>query len=335
MNDISETSPAIGHAQPGAAGGFLVERTASRGGTALAGFEIVEYTDPFCPWAWGTEPKLRRLRLALGADPSWRRVFGILVDGPAGVLDDPAAEIEEQYGRWAAVIAHTGAPIPARLEWPVSSSWSASWAVKAAEQPGLGVADAVLRRLRESLFLFGRPGDSVRAIAEAVDGVPDLDVESLLDELEGDAVRIAVQADWEETRSPLDPVIGLSEPPPHPGGAAPDGDRLRYRFPTLVVRGPEGTAIVPGWRSYDTYVDAVRYVAPATAISDGLVPTGDDALDLFETLTQVDIDTLTATRQPPTRAARVETRNGPVWTRRGRGARARTSANGRSREAAV
>jgi len=28
--------------------------------------EVVEYTDPWCSWAWGTEPKLRRLRWRWG-----------------------------------------------------------------------------------------------------------------------------------------------------------------------------------------------------------------------------------------------------------------------------
>jgi predicted DsbA family dithiol-disulfide isomerase len=277
--------------------------------------EIIEYTDPFCSWAWGTEPKLRRLRLALGADVSWRQVIGILYDGSAGASEDRAAEIEAQYERWADVIPHTGAPIPTALEWPVSSSWPASRAIKAAElqEPGLG--GLVLRRLRESLFLFGRPGDDAGTIGEALDGVPGLDVETLLDDLDDDLVKTAADSDWEETRNPLEAVIGLTEPAPHHGAAAPDRDRLRYRFPTLVIRGPQGTTVVPGWRDYDTYVDAVSRVAPDATISDGRLPTADDALDLFETLTEVDLAALTVTSSAPARAVSLQTRNGSVWVR--------------------
>ena len=46
----------------------------------MTGIEIVEYTDPACPWAWGSEPKFRRLRDGLGPGAVWRRVFGILFD---------------------------------------------------------------------------------------------------------------------------------------------------------------------------------------------------------------------------------------------------------------
>ncbi|RSM37656.1 hypothetical protein DMA12_36115 [Amycolatopsis balhimycina DSM 5908] len=35
--------------------------------------EVVEYTDPACPWVWGSEPKFRRLRAEL-PDARWRRV---------------------------------------------------------------------------------------------------------------------------------------------------------------------------------------------------------------------------------------------------------------------
>ena len=76
--------------------------------------EITEFTDPFCSWAWGTEPKLRRLKLALGGQARWRKVIGILYDGPQGGDSDPAS-IVAQYERWGEVMAHTGAPTPARL----------------------------------------------------------------------------------------------------------------------------------------------------------------------------------------------------------------------------
>jgi predicted DsbA family dithiol-disulfide isomerase len=300
---------------------FIIEPSALRAARTSAAVEVVEYTDPFCPWAWGTEPKLRRLRLALGGDLGWRRVLGILVDGGAGAVEDPGAEAEAQYGRWMDVAAHTAAPMPTRLEWPVSSSWPASRAVKAAEQQGSGVADVVMRRLRESLFLFGRPGDSNATVADALDGADGLDLRALLDEIDSDTTVAAVAADWEETRSPLQAVVGLTQPLPHPGGAAPDGERLRYRFPTLVISGAAGTAVVPGWRSYQSYVDAIRHVAPTASVADGRVPTGDDALELFETLTEADIGTLTVTHEVPTRAVVLEARAAGVWTRPGREAR--------------
>jgi len=45
----------------------------------VTNIEVVEYTDPWCSWAWGTEPKLRRLRWRYGDRLDWRTVVGDLV----------------------------------------------------------------------------------------------------------------------------------------------------------------------------------------------------------------------------------------------------------------
>jgi hypothetical protein len=37
--------------------------------------DVVEFTDQDCSWAWGTEPKLRRLRWRYGPLLRWRRVM--------------------------------------------------------------------------------------------------------------------------------------------------------------------------------------------------------------------------------------------------------------------
>ncbi|MFE9429029.1 DsbA family protein [Kitasatospora sp. NPDC006697] len=56
---------------------------------------MVEYTDPLCPWAWGSEPKLCLLQRALASSPAavrHRRVFGVLFDEGGDPAPDPAAE---------------------------------------------------------------------------------------------------------------------------------------------------------------------------------------------------------------------------------------------------
>jgi len=274
--------------------------------------EVVEFTDPFCSWAWSTEPKLRLLRTALGHDVRWRQVVGVLVDGEPeqGDLD---TRVADQIERWEAVVAHTHAPLPVRLEPPAGTSRVAARAVKAAEFQGRDAGRRALRRLRESLFVFGRPADDEAAIVAALTDLAGLDVDALRADLDAPDVHAAAQADWEETRNPLPAVIGIEEPAPHPGGAAPDGDRLRYRFPTLVVHGPAGTAVVPGWRPLETYVAALAAAAPALRLDPSPPFTAEQALERYETLTAVDLDLLTGARRAPRRAARLALRNGPVW----------------------
>jgi predicted DsbA family dithiol-disulfide isomerase len=231
--------------------------------------DVVEYTDPACPWAWGSEPKFRQLRAELGVELGvavrWRRVFGILFDEGEAPAPDPAAEAAWYLTELEEISGHTGAPYPERLGWVSRSSWPASLAAKAAEQQGPEIAGAALDRLRETTFVDGEPADTPERVIAALRGrVPGLDLDTLAKEAAGDEVRAAVRADWAETRRPCDEVLTLTVPGRHPGRAKPLGedpsDGYRYALPTLIFSGPVGRAVVPGWRPLEEYLDAARHV---------------------------------------------------------------------------
>ena len=86
-----------------------------------------------------------------------------------------------------------------KLERPAGTSRVAARAVKAAELQGRDAGRRALRRLRESLFVFGRPADDEAAIVVALTDVAGLDVDALRADLDAPAVHAAAQADWEET----------------------------------------------------------------------------------------------------------------------------------------
>ena len=122
--------------------------------------EVVEYTDPGCSWAWGSEPKLRLLRWRFGDRLRWRRVLGGLIGDMRNYLDGfDAVQAAPGFSRyWAHVAATTGMPYPAGLSWMYRSTEPACLAAKAAELQSADVAERVLRRLREEfgdLFLDG------------------------------------------------------------------------------------------------------------------------------------------------------------------------------------
>lgn len=231
--------------------------------------ELVEYTDPACPWAWGSEPKFRRLRALLaerGVTVGWRRVFGILFDEGEPPAPDPRAEAAWYLEELKEISGHTGAPVPARLSWVSATSWPASLAAKAAEQQGPEIAEAVLNRLRETTFVDGTPADTPERVLDAVRGLDGLDLDALAKAATGPQVLAAVRADWAETRAPCAEVMRITEPGRHNGRAKPLGedpaDGFRYALPTLVFAGPGGRAVVPGWRPLEQYLDAARVAVP-------------------------------------------------------------------------
>ena len=303
--------------------------------------EVVEYTDPLCPWAWGSEPVFRGLRTALAGRVRWRRVFCILFDHDDDPAPDPAAETA-WYARYVEGIAgHTRAPRALRLSRVAASSWPSSLVAKAAEFQGPEVADRVLRRLRETVFVLGEPADTLGAALDAAAGVPGLDARRLAADAASAAVLEGVRADHAEARRPVPEVLpaALSETPygspphtlsgappdtpsgalsvpggwPHPGTAkeTPDGGH-RYALPTLVVCGAGGRRVVPGWRPYEVYATAVGAFCPGLSTAPQSL-SGAVALARYRSLTEPERALLTRGAWPPPDAVRVETAGGPLW----------------------
>jgi predicted DsbA family dithiol-disulfide isomerase len=277
--------------------------------------DVVEYTDVQCVWSWSSEPKLRWLRARYGDQLRWRRVFGILVHDIGGPHpdDDPNASAEAFRAGWLDVAGHTGAPIPRSIEWTSTSSRRASQAAKAAELQGPVIAERVVRRLREAVFVAGRAVDTPSRIADAVAGVPDLDVPRLLADAASPEIRAAIRADFEDARDPDPEVIGLEHASPNPGAARTAGERLRYGFPTLVLTGEAGRRIVPGWRSAETYDDAVRAVAPSVVPRPGPALGATEALERYRSLTLAELELLTGSQLPPLDAVPIVTSTTPLF----------------------
>ncbi|MFJ4713645.1 DsbA family protein [Streptomyces sp. NPDC088785] len=288
-------------------------RTGEPAGTGAEPLVLVtEFTDPACPWAWGSEPVLRLLRHGLAPRLRWRRVFGILFDEDDDPAPDPDAEARWYEGFIEGVAAHTRAPYAGRLHWLTRTSWPASVVARSAEAQGRQVADRVLRRLRETTFVLGRPADTLAAAAQAVRGVPGLDPDRLLDDRALSAARESVRADRAEARRPLPEVFGLRAPGPHPGRAKELADGHRYALPTLVFEGPGGRICVPGWRPLRAYLDAASTAAGTPLHLPG--PLGADAaVRLWRSLTGPELLLLTGASEPPADAVRVATGNGPLW----------------------
>lgn len=290
--------------------------TLDRPGTSRR-LDVIEYTDPLCPWAWGSEPVFRRLRAALSGDDRvrWRRVYCILFDHDDDPAPDPAAETA-WYARYVEDIsAHTHAPRALRLSRVAASSWPASLVAKAAEAQGVEVADRVLRRLRESVFVLGEPADTAESALAAVSGVPGLDAERLAADAASAEVLTRVRADHAEARRPVAEVLSVhGGDSPHPGAAkeTPDG-QLRYALPTLLVRTASGHRVVPGWRPYGEYVAAVTELSRAPLPAPPPLSPA-TALTRYRTLTDPERAHLTdAAPWPPPGAVRRDTANGPLW----------------------
>jgi putative protein-disulfide isomerase len=174
--------------------------------------------------------------MEFGTDLSITYVMG----GLAREFDDPAGMIVP----WLDASERSRMPLDPRLwsEAPLSSSYPACMAVKAAAEQGGEAAGRYLRALREGLMCFRRKLDTPEALVAEARGAG-LDVARFRSSLESHAIVEAFGADLEEARS----VSG-------------------FVFPTLRFEGPTGVEWVFGEAGYEEW--------RAAAVAAGGAPTG-------------------------------------------------------------
>ena len=204
---------------------------------------------------------------------------------PAGDFD-PVRAAPKTADHWQHVHEHTGMPWPVHLQWTPSLSADAAHAVKGAQLQSDAAGRALLRALRESCFVYAAPADTRERILDLASTVAGLDAARLTEELSSSAVDDAFRADRAETRRPNDYVRNLQETHEGKGNAKPDGDGWRYVFPTLLFRGPDGEATVPGWQPWERYVDAMETASQGSTRDPRPDPTPDEALAEWPLLTE-------------------------------------------------
>jgi protein-disulfide isomerase-like protein with CxxC motif len=249
--------------------------------------EITEYTDAVCSTAWGAEPLLRRLDWRHGHRLTWRRVMGGLVGdastGKEGWDRISAAEPMRSY--WKRVWHLTGMPYPNPMHLMLRSTDPMGAAVKAAELQGQDVAEAVLRRFRERIFVDGIGPQTPEEFAEATVGVAGLDQARWRADQARPEVAAAYQADWRETREPNDYVRHLKHDSPMNGELKHSEGHDRYALPTLIFRGPGGEHTVAGWVGYQDYVAGLEAAMPGATADPHPDPTPAEALARWGMLT--------------------------------------------------
>jgi protein-disulfide isomerase-like protein with CxxC motif len=259
--------------------------------------DVVEFTDPLCSVAWGAEPIFRLFRWRYGHMCNWRTVMGGLAgDLSTGVPDwtrESAALPMEKY--WRRVTKITGQPYPKPMHLMLSSTDPAGRAVKAAALQGVAVELRTLRRIRESIFLFGRGPQTADEFLDTFAGVPGFDRDQWSHDFTSTAVADSYREDWAEARTPNDYVRAYQSDDPMAGVMRHSEGHDRYDFPTVLFRGPTGEHTVPGWMPFEAYVAALEAASPGATSTPRPDPTVDEAFATFGVLTAKELEVLCGT----------------------------------------
>jgi protein-disulfide isomerase-like protein with CxxC motif len=280
--------------------------------------EVTEYTDAVCSTAWGAEPLLRKLDWRYGPHLKWRRVMGGLVGDAAkssGRADwDRLGAAIPMQAYWKRVWALTGMPYPHPMRLMLQSTDPLGAAVKAAELQGQEVADRVLRRFREQIFVFGVGPQTPDEFAAATMGVAGLDQARWRADQQRPEVAAAYKADWIETREPNDYVRHLKHDGPMNGELKHSEGHDRYALPTVIFKGPGGEHTVAGWVPYEDYVAGLEAALPGATADPRPDPTPDQAFARWGMLTAWELAFLCGEdARPPADAVTYDWGDGVVY----------------------
>jgi protein-disulfide isomerase-like protein with CxxC motif len=272
-----------------------------RGGSLIANKEaavqkvlVTEYTDAVCSTAWGAEPLLRRLDWRHGHHLTWRKVMGGLVGNAAAGKEgwDRISAAEPMQAYWKRVWRLTGMPYPHPMRLMLQSTDPLGAAVKAAEWQGQAVAERVLRRFREQIFVFGLGPQTPEEFAAATHGVEGLDQTRWRLDQARPEVAAAYRADWEETRRPNDYVRNLKHDGPMNGELKHSEGHDRYALPTVIFTGPGGEHTVAGWVPYEDYAAGLEAALPGSTADPRPDPTPEEAFARWGMLTARELEFL-------------------------------------------
>jgi putative protein-disulfide isomerase len=269
------------------------------------------YTDPLCPWSWGIEPSVRKLMVEFGGALGWTFVMGGLArDLSKTEIDRAEAGLEQVYGRlireWLVAADRTGMPLDPLLwvESPITTSYPACMAVKAATDQAEDGGYGYLRRLREGLICERRKLDHVEALVEEARKAG-LEVERFRIDLRSHGTTEAFGAD-------------LEDPARHGDAEATPDERYLSRtssgapIPALAFSGDGGERWVIGFQPYEAFRDAALAAGAEPQRTTPL--TVEEALSRFGRVAGTEVEVLC--ELPPPRAGAELFRLAEQWKAR-------------------
>lgn len=210
--------------------------------------ELVEYTDPYCTWCWGSEPNLRKIEEVYGDQIKISFKMGGLV-ADMSTFYDPGNQIggpkwyEQVAAHWLDASNRHGMPVDERIFFDLKddkfSTYPANIAYKSAQFQDEILANKFLRRMREG------------AAAERIN-IQRLDIQ----------LEMAKEVGLGDDRFVRDIDSGKAKE-----AFITDLQECRNRgargFPTFLVRGlnGQGEYLLPGYRQYGDFVSAFQKLA--------------------------------------------------------------------------
>lgn len=221
-----------------------------------AKIRITEFSDPYCPWAFSSEPYRLRLRWLFGEQIEWRLHLVVLSDSPQDYLDKDVTPDRLAEG-YAAIAASHGMPFDTSQRERMCATEPGCRAVVAAELFAPEIGRRFMRALQRQGFAGGELIDEPETLATAAREAR-IDPIDLADWMQLPETYERLVDDRAVARDPAPASIALSHK------LAEYGDGFRYTCPSYrITRLSNGTTIEsPGFQPHESYDVVIANLEP-------------------------------------------------------------------------
>jgi predicted DsbA family dithiol-disulfide isomerase len=213
----------------------------------VARVDVVEFTDPACPFAFSAEPYRLKLRWTFGAQLGWTSRMVVLAD--SGDEYEAKGFGPEQAARGAEMLsAEYGMPMDTSVRSRMAGTVDACRAVVAARRRAPDKAGGLLRALRVRTLAKGELLDEPSTIeAAAIDA--GIDPGALLGWCSDPETEAELRRDRELARAPKPAALALDHK------LATSGERggRRYTCPSLEITCRNKALVAPGFQPFESY----------------------------------------------------------------------------------
>ena len=218
--------------------------------------EILHFSDPGCPWAWSASPHLSVLHWRYGDQLRWRLVMIGLTEH--GGEYERRGYTAEGMARGFRTFRRRGMPFSTLPRQHVHGTWPMCRAVVAARLTVPEREWSVFRALQFAQFTTTLDLETEEGIRAALERVPGVDVDVLMEAAGSPEVEAAFATDRAEART------AEGSPTEFQGKAAttPDG-LVRYTAPSLVFMAADGRRLeAGGFQSTEAYDVVIANLDP-------------------------------------------------------------------------
>ncbi|MDX6437969.1 MAG: hypothetical protein QOF45_552 [Gaiellaceae bacterium] len=217
--------------------------------------QVTVYNDAGCPWGYSANPAFRVLEWRYGAQLDWRLVVIGLTEHAQEYVDRGYTPLRSAEG-YARRFRRFGMPFAPEPRARVIGTGRACRAVVAARLQAPGSEWAAFRALQFAWFTTTLILDEDDGIAQALSGVPGIDVDAVVGSIGVPEVEAAYLRDRVEARS------AAASPAELQGKTATTDGPVRFTAPSVVFEHGRNRLVAGGWQTVEAYDVLVANLIP-------------------------------------------------------------------------